>query len=160
MSQPLLGVDPTRADTVAAFALGTETDHPGAVDFPQNRLRYVKAGSAISAGNAVIASLTDADEPFTVVPSSAVSQVIKGIAVTAIASGSFGWVTIKGRVASALKTASAVTAGDPLSTTATAGALATANSTSATALAVGAGIGVQALDSSDSNSTTIEVVLN
>lgn len=159
MAEFLLGVNPTQTDTVARFTLGTEARDPRTRDFPQNTVRYVKAGSAISAGNSLIVSLTDADEPFTLVPASALNQVVVAVAPVAIASGSFGWVTIKGRVASALKTASAVTAGDPLSTTATAGALATANSTSATALAVGTGIGIQALDSSDSNSTTIEVVL-
>jgi hypothetical protein len=155
----MLGVNPTQTDTVRQFPLGTRAADPRTTDFPQGELKYVKAGSAISAGNAVVVSLADADEPYAVVPSSALNQVIAGIAVTAIASGSFGWVTVRGRVASALKTASTVTAGDALSTTATAGALAIANSTSATALAVGTGIGVQALDSSDSNSTTIEVVL-
>jgi hypothetical protein len=159
MSDVIFGCDPTRVDTVAAFALGTETKDPRAVDFPQNKLRYVKAGSALSAGNTLTVSLADALEPFTLVPASALNQVVAGVAVTAIASGSFGWVTFKGRVASALKTASTVTAGDPMSTTATAGAPAIANSTSATALAVGSGIGIQALDSSDSNSTTIEVWL-
>lgn len=160
MGDSTLGANPTQTDTVALFRLGEEIADPRAADFPNNRLKYAKAGSAISAGNACVVSLADADEPFTLVPASALSQVVVGIAQTAIASGSFGWVTIKGRVASALKTASAVTAGDPLSTTATAGALATANSTSATALAVGTGIGIQALDSSDSNSTTIEVYLS
>jgi hypothetical protein len=159
MAEMLIGVSPTQTDTTAQFTLGTETKDPRARDFPMNELRYVKAGSAISAGNTCTVSLADADEPFTLVPASALNQVVAGVAVTAIASGSFGWVTIKGRVASALKTASTVTAGDPMSTTATAGALAIANSTSATALAVGSGIGIQALDSSDSNSTTIEVVL-
>lgn len=155
----MFGIDPTRVDSSKQYPLGTEAEDPRQTDFPQNMIKYVKAGSAISAGNALVVSLADADEPYTLVPASALNQVIAGIAPTAIASGSFGWVTIRGRVASALKTASTVTAGDPMSTTATAGALAIANSTSATALAVGTGIGVQALDSSDSNSTTIEVVL-
>lgn len=159
MAEFLLGVNPTETHTTAQFTLGTEAKDPRTRDFPLNEIKYIKAGSAISAGNALIVSLTDADEPFTLVPSSALNQVVAGVAPVAIASGSFGWVTVRGRVASALKTASAVTAGDALSTTATAGALATANSTSATALAVGTGIGIQALDSSDSNSTTIEVVL-
>jgi hypothetical protein len=159
MPDMLQGVSPTQTDTVAQFTLGTESQDPRARDFPLNEIKYVKAGSAISAGNCLVVSLADADEPFTLVPASALNQVIAGIAPVAIASGAFGWVTVRGRVASALKTASVVTAGDPMSTTATAGALAIANSTSATALAVGTGIGVQALDSSDSNSTTIEVVL-
>ena len=160
MAENLLGISPTQVDTVAQFTLGTTAKDPRARDFPLNELKYIKAGSAISAGNALIVSLADADEPFTLVPSSALSQVVAGIATHAIASGSFSWVVIRGRVASALKTASTVTAGDTMSTTATAGALAISNSTSATALAVGSGIGIQALDSSDSNSTTIEVVLS
>jgi hypothetical protein len=155
----MLGIDPTRVDTVRQFPLGTEAKDPRTNDFPQKVLKYVKAGSALSTGNSLVVSLADAEEPYVLVPSSALNQVIAGITEIAIASGSFGWVTVRGRVASALKTASTVTAGDPMSTTATAGALAIANSTSATALAVGTGIGVQALDSSDSNSTTIEVVL-
>ena len=156
------GMNPTQIDTVAQFPLGTEADHPGGGQFNTGkRIRYVKASSAVSAGNAVVLDTGDTTgtEPAVVVPASALNQVVAGIAETAIANGSFGWVTVRGRVASATKTATVVTAGDTLSTTATAGALALANSTSATALAVGSGLGVQALDSSDSNSTTIEVVL-
>lgn len=156
------GINPTQVDTVATFPLGLEADDPRGGQFRTgNRIKYVKASSAVSAGNAVVIDTGDSTgtEPAVVVPASALNQVVTGIAETAIASGSFGWVTIRGRVASALKTASTLTAGDVLSTTATAGALALANSTSATALAVGTGVGVQALDSSDSNSTTIEVML-
>ncbi len=162
MAEIRLGINPTQVDTVATLPLGTEADDPRGGQFNTGkRIRYVKASSAVSAGNALIVDTGDSTgtEPSVVIPSSAVGQIICGIAETAIAAGSFGWVTIKGRVASALKTASTTTAGVTLAITATAGALATADSNIATALAVGTGIGVQALDSSDSNSTTIEVFM-
>src|SRR5262245_1538742 len=156
------GVNPTQVDTSQVYPLGLEVDDPRAGNFGSGkRLKYVKASAAVSAGNAVVVDTGDSTgtEPSVVVPASALNQVVAGVAEVAIANGSFGWVTVKGRVASALKTASTLTAGDTLSTTATAGALALANSTSATALAVGSGIGAQALDSSDSNSTTVEIML-
>src|SRR5262245_48806360 len=95
------GIDPIRVDTVAQFALGTEVDDPRK-DFPTNRLRYIKAGSAISAGNALTVALTDADEPQTLIPASAVNLAVVAIARTAIGNGAFGWVTVRGRVPEAL----------------------------------------------------------
>ncbi len=157
MADQILGVDPTRVDTVQAFPLGSRARDPRTVDFPNNELVYVKAISAISTGNALIVDVTSALEPYGLIPSSAVSQVVAGIAHVALPVNNFGWVTVKGRHPAAFKSTNAVTAGDTLSTSATAGALALANSTSATALAVGSGIGVQALDTIDSNTTVVEV---
>jgi hypothetical protein len=132
-----------------------------------NRLRYVKAGSAISAGNALVVSLADADEPNTLVPCSAVNQVCVGVAHSAIASGSFGWVTIKGRLTNVVNTGT-IAAGDKLTTSATAGALSPISSGDSNvtstklnaALAMAAGIGVMALDSNDSNAAVMECLIN
>ena len=167
MADSTLGANATQTDTVAQFRLGEEIADPRAADFPMNRLRYVKAGSAISAGNALVVSLADADEPNTLVPCSAVNQVCVAIAHSAIASGSFGWVTFKGRLTNVVNTGT-LAAGNKLTTTATAGALgalaeADSNVTSTklnAAIAMAAGIGVMALDSNDSNAAVMEVLIS
>src|SRR5215470_5885127 len=104
--QTAMGIDPTRVDTTQQFPLGYEIGDPRSGTAPANVIRYLKAGSAISAGNTVIVDVTSSIEPGVVIPSSALNQVIAGIAETAIPNGSFGWVTVKGRVGAATKTAS------------------------------------------------------
>lgn len=166
MPQSALGIDPTRVDTARQYQIGWEIGDPRANDFPGNTIKYIKAGSAISAGNALVVSLADAEEPYTLVPCSAVNQVIAGIAHVAIASGSFGWVTKGGRHPGVTNTGT-ITAGNKLTTSATAGALtpladADSNVTSTklnAALAMAAGIGVLALDSNDSNAALMECLL-
>lgn len=167
MGDSTIGANATQVDSAALFRLGEEIADPRAADWPMNRLRYVKAGSAISAGNALVVSLADADEPNTLVPCSAANQVIVAIAHSAIVSGSYGWVTIKGRLTNAVNTGT-LAAGDKLTTTTTAGALGTvasgdSNVTSTklnAAIAMAAGIGVVALDSNDSNAAVMEVLIN
>lgn len=164
------GIALTTVDTTQTFPLGTEVDDPrGGEHSFGKRFRYVKAGSAISAGNTCVVSLADANEPNTLVPCSALNQIIVGIAEVAIASASFGWVQVKGRAASATKSTAVIAAGQALTTSSTAGALlavagdgdSNVTSTKINALiAMAGGIGVMALDSSDSNSTTIEILMN
>lgn len=168
MSDVHIGANLTLTETTQSFPLGMEIEDPrGGNQKSANRFRYIKAGSAISAGNALVVSLADADEPNTLVPCSAVNQVIIAIAEVAIASASFGWVQVKGRHAGVVNTGT-ISAGNKLTTTATAGALgalaeADSNVTSTklnAAIAMAAGIGVMALDSNDSNAAVIEVIIN
>lgn len=165
MAQYLQGVSPTQTDTVAQFTLGTESRDPRSRDFPNNIIRYVKAGSAITLGDALIASTSDADEPNTLTPSSAIQQSVVGIAHVGIASGSFGWVTTKGRVASASAAASTA-AGARLGSSASGGKLQTltqadSNFTSNDyfELLAYAMSPIIALDANDSNGANIEVFL-
>lgn len=81
--------------------------------------RYVRvtAGAAIAQYDAVrvVADLAD------VRPTSAVNQVVLGVAQAAIASGASGWVQIDGKLTCKVTVATAV--GSPLGTTGTAGTL-------------------------------------
>lgn len=169
------GINPTQVDSSPTFPLGTEADDARGGTFNTGkRFRYIKAGSAISAANVLIVDVTDTNglEPNVLIPSTAVNQVIAAIAEVAIASGSFGWVQVKGRHAGVLKASganNAITAGDKLTTSGTAGAAINvvgdgdSNATSTkinAAIAIGAGVGVQALDSTDSNTALVEVIMN
>lgn len=170
MSNINQGIGITTVDTTQSFPLGTVIDDPrGGAHSNGKQFKYVKAGSAISAGNVLVVSLADADEPNTLVPCSALNQLCVGVAEVAIASGSFGWVQVKGRHSAAVKSTAVIAAGQALTTSSTAGAfLAVAGdgdsnvtSTKINALIAMAGsIGVMALDSSDSNTTTVEVLMN
>jgi hypothetical protein len=163
MSNVHQGFRITQTDTVQQHPLGLEIDDPRGGTFSVGkRFRYVKAGSAISAGNVLVVSLADADEPNTLVPCSALNQLCVGVAEVAIASASFGWVQIKGRHSAAVKSTAVIAAGQALTTSSTAGAfLAVAGdgdsnvtSTKINALIAMAGsIG-------DSNTTTVEVMMN
>lgn len=161
------GASITTVDTTQSFPLGLEIEDPRGASNAGKRFRYIKAGSAISAGNALVVSLADADEPNTLVPCSAANQVTVAIAEVAIASASFGWVQVKGRHAGVVNTGT-ISAGNKLTTTSTAGALgalgdADSNVTSTklnAALAMAAGIGVMALDSNDSNAAVMEVLIS
>lgn len=87
------------------------------------RYVYVTAGAAIAQYDAVRvnADLTD------VRPTSAVNQVVLGVAPVAIASAAKGWIQIDGKVT--CKVVVATAAGSPLVTNATAGTLALADAT-------------------------------
>ncbi len=161
------GINPTQVDTTQLFPLGTEVDDPRAHDYPGNRIRYIKAGSAITIYDALKVSLTHTNEPWGLVPTAAIQEPVVGIAHVAIASGSYGWVTVKGRVPSAT-VASTGSAGAKLGSSASAGTLvsltqADSNFTSndyQECLAAAAGVGLMALDSWDSNNTTVEVLIS
>ena len=165
MSDVIVGCDPTRVDTVAAFTPGTESAHPDTINFPGTKLRYIKAAAAIAAGDSLILKTDEALEPHALIPSSAVQQPIVGIAPVAIASGSFGWIVRHGRVASA-KAAASTAAGARLGSSATAGTLTTltqadSNFTSNDyfELLAYAQSPVIALDANDSNGLPIEVFI-
>lgn len=168
------GINPTTVDTTATLPLGLEVDDPRGGTFSVGKkFRYVKAGGAISAGNVLIVDVSDTNslEPNVLIPATAANQPIAAIAEVAIASGSFGWVQVRGRHAGALKASgatTAVTAGGVLTTSSTAGGLISvvgegdSNVTSVklnAALVQACGLGVQAIDSADSNSTLLEVMI-
>jgi len=100
------GIDPTRVDTTAQYALGFEVDDPRTIDFPGNRIRYVKAGAQLVAGTALQKDIavtpgTPSIRGKQMLPCAAttpLTQVVSAIAHVTIASGSFGWVTVKGLV--------------------------------------------------------------
>ena len=161
----ILGCDPTRVDTTAAFTVGTESDHPDTANFAGTKLRYVKAGSAIALGDALKIKADEATEPNVLIPTSAVQQPVVAIAHVAIASASFGWVTRHGRVASA-KVAASTAAEARLGSSASAGILQTltqadSNFTSNDyfELLAYAQSPVIALDANDSNGANIEVYI-
>lgn len=134
--------------------------------FPDAQYQYVKAGSAISAGNAVKVDVTASNEPYTVVPTSAVNDIVAGICPVAIASGSYGFMQIRGRVR-ALTNTGTLAAGDKLVAGSTAGKLgalvSNSNITTSTNLLAfvgfAAGKPVVALNSNDSNAADIEVMI-
>lgn len=167
MSEIIAGINPTRVDTVAEFALGTESADPRSGIYAGNRLRYVQAGTTITANDALINKTDEANEPHVLIPSSAVAQVVVAIAGVTIAAASYGWVTTKGRVPTANVGAS-IAVGAKLVSSASAGklvALAQADSNFSSnninaLIAQAAGVGLMALDSNDSNAAAIDVLIS
>lgn len=165
MSDVILGCDPTRVDTTAAFIVGTESAHPDTVNFPGTKLRYIKAITAIALGDSLKLKTDEALEPNALVPTAAIQEPVVAIAHVAIGAGSFGWVTRHGRVASA-KAAASTAAGARLGSSSTAGTLVTltqadSNFTSNDyfELLAYAQSPVIALDANDSNGANIEVYI-
>lgn len=163
-----LGIDPTRVDTTKQYSLGYEVGDPRSQDFPGNTIRYVLATADIAAGDSVQLDVTDnTNEPWAVKPVDAVKQPVVGIAHVAIGNTKFGWITTKGRVASA-KAGPSVAAGARLKSSASAGKLvaltqADSNFTSNIydeMVAAAAGVGIIALDANDSNANPIEVFIS
>lgn len=87
------------------------------------RFVYVQAGAAIAQYDAcrVVADLSD------VRPTSAVNQVVLGVAQAAISNGAKGWIQLDGKAT--CKVVNATAAASPLCTTATAGTLGLADAT-------------------------------
>lgn len=156
MAEFLLGVNPTVTDTTAQFPLGTEARDPRTQDFPNNVIRYIRADSTIAAGDALKIKADETDEPNALIPTSAIQQPVVAVAHVAIASGSHGWVTVRGKVNANV---AAVTAEDRLGSSASAGRIQTltqadSNFTSNDyfeILSVAAGVGIIAVDSGNSN---------
>lgn len=152
-----LGVDLTDVSTTPKFERGSIALLNG------NDYMYIQAGSAIAAGDFLIVDTSSASEPFVLIPSSAVNQAVEAVAPVAIASGSYGWVLIRGNVAGA-KVAASTAAGAQLGTSATAGTLSTI-SISGTytqaeiqrVLAAAAGRAVIALDAESGGVTEVQV---
>lgn len=163
MADYLWGVNPTQVDTTAVFRLGTECRDPRTGDFPQNTIRYITAGSAIALGDSLILKTDEANEPNVLIPTSAIQQPIVAIAHVAIGSGSSGWVTTHGRVASAKAAASTAVAAR-LGSSATAGTLTTLTQADSNFTSndyfeqlAYAQSPIIALDANDSNGANIEV---
>ena len=152
MSEFIWGVNPTQVDTTAQFTLGTEAKDTRTRSFPQNIIRYVKSNAAITINQALTNDLTDeTNEPHAVVATTATGQPINGIAHVAIASGSFGWVTIKGQVP--INVNAAVGAGVLLGSSGTAGKLDTLATQGAAVIAAQQACRVTTMDSSAGSGT-------
>jgi len=155
MSQFLWGVNPTQVDTTAQFTLGTECRDPRTRSLGQNMLRYVKSNAAIAINQALTIDNTDeTNEPHAMVATTATGQPIMGIAHVAIASGSFGWVTIKGHTPCNVN--AAVSAGALLGSSGTAGKLDTLATQGAALIAAQQACRVTTIDSS-AGSGTVDV---
>jgi hypothetical protein len=158
MADFLWGISPTTVDTVAQYTLGTESRDPRTRDFPQNIIRYVKSNANILVNASLTKDLTDeTNEPHAVLATTATGQPMEGIAHVAIASGSFGWVTIKGKATNSIT--AAVTAGALLGSTATAGRLTTVATSGAETVAAQQGVRISTIDSS-AGSGLVDVVIN
>jgi len=152
MSQFLWGVNPTQVDTTAQFTLGTECRDPRTRTFPQNIIRYVKSNAAIAINAALTNDLTDeTNEPHAVVATTATGQPLNGIAHVAIASGSFGWVTIKGTTPVLVN--AAVTAGALMASSGTAGKVDTVATQGAALIAAQQACRITVIDSSAGSGT-------
>ncbi len=152
-----LGTFLTDVDVVPTFTLGTAT--------VQNNFEYlyIRAGAAIAAGDALILDNSVAVErPFRMTPATAVNQAVQAIAPVAIASGSYGWVMIRGRVNA--KVAASTAAGAQLGSSGTAGTTSTvtvsASPTQAEVqrvLAVAAGRGMTAVAAESGGLALVEL---
>lgn len=113
--------DTSQRDTVQKLPLGSV-----GYDADGKEYRYVRAGAAIAANDAVRfqGSALGFDD---VRPTSAVQQSVVGVALAAFASGDYGWVLRRG--VGSVKTTGAVAVGTTLATGATAGTLAAAAAT-------------------------------
>ena len=109
----------TKTRVVAGVAVSTTT-----IYYPGNEYRYVKANSTIVVGDAlkIDTAGTDANKPTEFVPTAAVTDVVDGAAHVAIATNSYAYVTIKGRITN-VKTTGTVNEGDALGASGTAGTL-------------------------------------
>jgi hypothetical protein len=146
----MFGINPTQADTAQKFALGTESVDPRSIDFPQNRIRYVRATGTIAANRAVTQSADNTSEPHAVVATTATGQSLTGVTLAALDSQTnlFGWITIKGHHPSVLS-GGTWAQGNVLSPCATAGALialVTADSADAAIIAAIGGVKISAVD--------------
>ncbi|MEM3145980.1 MAG: hypothetical protein QW838_02850 [Candidatus Nitrosotenuis sp.] len=145
VSEKLLGVDVNEVSTTPKNELGAE------IALVDGRVvRYVKAATAVAAGDALVIATSDAAAPFAVSSSSAAAQVLVGVAHVAIPAGSYGFITVRGPVT--VKASAGTASGARLGTTATAGTLAaltasasyTPSELSAT-IAAASGVGVSSL---------------
>jgi hypothetical protein len=112
-----MGVFLANTDTTPIHDLGTISVQNG------NEYVYIRAGSAIALGDVLVIDTTATDEPYRLIPTSALNQSIEAIAQVAIASGSFGWVCARGNVVA--KVAASTAANVAVGTSATAGTFTT-----------------------------------
>lgn len=104
---------------------------------PDAEYKYVRATATVTSGDACKVDVAATDEPAGVTPVTAITDAVDGIAITNIASGSYGFIQVRGRVPLGISSATAadrlgakivaagVAAGASLAASATAGALQT-----------------------------------
>lgn len=160
----ILGVDFSRVSTVPENELGIIVDdvRGGAYGFtrtqidqfsggpvtttyqytPGNRYKYVQATATIAVGDAVKVddAAADVTKPGLVTPTTAVTDIVDGVAHVAIPSLSYGWVTVEGRVYTAKVLDAGNAEGAALGATATAGTLGAITGTTPTGAEVIASI--------------------
>ncbi len=152
MPAPAMGVDPTRVDAAAQYALGYEIGDPRSGIFAGNNIKYVQANGAITAGDAVRLDVTAtaANRRAVVIRTSAAAQVLEGIANVSLTSGQFGWITTLGYFPNA-NVVNATAAGAILATSGVAGQLITSPAAAADANAIAAGRRAIALTAASGN---------
>lgn len=135
----VVGQDLTRVDSSAAVPLGTQVVADNGATY-----RYIKAAAAIAANDILHTAAAGLDN---LTPISAVAQKPVGVAPVAIASGSYGWVVVRGPATA--KVAASTAANSAIGTSATAGtgttitASATVTQAEAiAAIAAAAGVGI------------------
>ena len=111
-----IGVDWDRADTSKHHALGTQLPRVGGFV-----MRYVEAGEALVAGNAVTIDYAEGVDVYE--HTDAVAEQVHGVVGKALADGEFGWIYVAGRV-TGVNCASSVAVGNKLVSSSTAGRLA------------------------------------
>lgn len=136
------GVDFTRVDTTQQHALNIEVQ-----DRRGNWRKYVRAGAAIAAGDILKQDLAESISDYD--PTSAVNQIVLGIAERAVANNSFFWMLTQGE-SLIVKATAGTTAGATLGSSAVAGTVITltcagANPTQAEAQAYNAAMGGRSL---------------
>ena len=65
---------------------------------PDGEYKYVHASAAIAIGDALKLDTSATDEPAAVTQTTAITDALEGIAHVAIANGSYGFITVRGRV--------------------------------------------------------------
>jgi len=140
MATTLTGINATQVDTTAQFTPGIECEDPRTVTLMGNTIKYIQATGTITAGDAVQIDVTAtaANRRFSVIRTSAVDQVLEGIANASMTANQFGWITVKGFFTNA-NVVTGAAAGAVLGTSATAGRLATSGGVAADANAQSAG---------------------
>lgn len=130
------GIDFNSVDLTPQHALGIEVDCDDGT-----RRKYVRAGSAIAAGDVLTVDVAEGDNDYQQ-SAAAADLTIAGAwpsAYPAVADNSYFWCVVRGVVS--VKAAAAVVAGAPVVTIATAGTVDDTAATAANALASGSGIG-------------------
>lgn len=157
MSDVRWGVNPLQVDASAQFPLGLVIEDPRGGILAANQIKYVKATAAVTLADSVKLDVaaTAAERHASVIPTAAAAgQAVEGIAHVGIANGSFGWITVRGRINANVTAGTA--AGDKLSTSgAAAGRLLVSGATAAEANAIASGRPVIALVAESGNRSDV-----
>lgn len=169
MSDLRYGVDPTRVDASAQFPIGIEIED-NRRGFEGNRIKYYRANGSIPVNSVIIADVsfaTAAERHATVIPSSAVSQMVEGVSdcvTVTVTSGQFFWATCKGRTIAKTSGVTAAT-NAKLGTSGTGGTLVAitaatpSNAEVIAAIAAAAGKGATAMSDTGTPSAGVSYVL-